>query len=161
MSENTAENTGLLDLDNMMGESLDTIPDAPDFVTPPAGEYTLKVNDCMVDKYKDKTGAQKQRLKLLYSVVATHSVAAGECPVADGSMFSETFQATEQALGYFKSRIKGIMNASDLTGVSLGDMMQSVKGAEFQARLTIKTSTVGDKTYENVQIRVVHENAAA
>ena len=68
--------------------------------------------------------------------------------------------ATEQGLGYFKARIKGIMAASDLIGVSLGDMMGSVKGATFDARLTIKKSpNPAGGEYENVQIRVVQQKA--
>lgn len=154
MSENT-----LLDLNNMLNDNLDAIPDAPDFVTPPAGEYRLSVKDSAVDTYETKKepGVQKQRLKMTYTIVQTISTAANEAPVPDGSIFTETFMATEQGLGYFKKRIKEIMGASDVAGVTLGDMMNSVKGQEFQARITIKKSTVNGTDYENVQIRVVQQ----
>lgn len=152
MSENT-----ILDLDNMLNDSLDAIPDAPDYANPPAGEYRLSVKDCAVDKYETKKepGVQKQRMKITYSVVETVSTAANEQPVPDGSMFNETFMATEQGLSYFKKRIKEIMGASDVAGVTLGDMMSSVKGQEFMARITIKKTTSNGQEYENIQIRVV------
>lgn len=147
-----------LDLGAMMEQSLDNIQEAPDFVTPPAGEYRLSLKESKVDKYKtkDEPDVEKQRIKNLYVVVATVSLASdSEPPVPDGSMFSETFTATEEGLGYFKKRMKAIMNVSDLAGVSLLDIMSSSVGTEFDARLTIKKSISNGKEYGNVQIRVV------
>ena len=57
-----------------------------------------------------------------------------------------------------KKRIKEIMNVSDTIGVSLGDMMNSAKGMEFKARITIKKSpnpNDPENPYENIQIRVI------
>lgn len=152
MSENT-----ILDLDSMLDDNLDSVPDAPDFMNPPAGEYRLSVKDCAVDKYETKKepGVQKQRLKFTYTIVETISVAGNEPPVPDGTLFTETFMATEQGLSYFKKRIKEIMKASDVAGVTLGDMMNSVKGQEFSCRLSVKKTTVNGTEYENIQIRVV------
>ena len=155
----------LLDLNAMMGESLDTIPDAPDYTNPPAGEYKLTVTDAKVDVYKPKAGGTAQRLKITYAIAATLSTAANELPVPDGSLFTETFQATEQGLGYFKARIKAVMGVSDLNGVSLGDMMNSVKGVLFDARITIKKSPKDPANpaageYENVQIKVIPQATA-
>lgn len=148
----------ILDLSAMLNESLDAIPDAPDFMIPPAGEYSLLVKDCTVDKYETKKepGVQKQRMKILYSVVATISVASNEPPCPDGTVFSETFMPTEQGLSYFKKRIKEIMGATDVAGVTLGDMMSSVKGTTFSARISTRKTMGKDGTeYENIQIRVV------
>ena len=160
---NAPTQAATLDLGAMMEASLDSIPDAPDFSNPPAGEYRLLCKEAKIDKYETKKepGIEKQRLKILYAVEATVSVAGNEPPVPDGSMFSETFQATEEGLSYFKKRIREVMNASDLTGVSLGEMMNSVKGTTFQARITIR-STKGDngQDYVNVNIRVVPPAAA-
>lgn len=149
----------LLDLNSMVGESLDAIPDAPDFSNPPAGEYKIEVKDALIDTYTDKkTQAKAQRLKILYAVAETIAVAdPKEAPVPDGTMFSETFQGTEQGVGYFKARVKGIMDASDLNGVTLGDMMMSIKGTVFGAKISIKKTPKNDGTgelYENLQIRV-------
>lgn len=147
----------LLNLNEMLDQTLDTVPEAPDFSNPPAGEYRFQVKDIKIDTYKNKnTQMDCQRLKILYSIVTTYSVAAGEMPIPDGSMFSETFQATEQGLGYFKTRIKAILDVSDLAGVSLGEMMNSVKGTSFNARISIKkTPNPTGGVYENIQIRVV------
>lgn len=146
----------LLDLNAMVEENMDSIPDAPDYSNPPAGEYTLTCMDAKIDIYKPKAGGEAQRLKITYAVAATHATAANEAPVPAGTLFTETFQATELGLGYFKVRVKGIMNASDLAGVSLGDMMGSVKGVNFDARITIKKSpNPAGGEYENVQIKVV------
>jgi len=162
---NAPTQAATLDLGAMMEDSLDSIPDAPDFSNPPAGEYRLLCKEAKIDKYETKKepGVAKQRLKILYAIEQTVSVAGNEPPVPDGSMFSETFQATEQGLSYFKKRIKEIMNASDLSGVTLGDMMETVKGQSFDARITIrKSENPNDKEnpYENVQIRVIPPKAA-
>lgn len=162
---NAPTQAATLDLGAMMEASLDSIPDAPDFSNPPAGEYRLLCKEAKIDKYttKKEPDTEKQRLKILYAIEQTVSVAGNEPPVPDGSMFSETFQATEQGLSYFKKRIKEIMNASDLSGVTLGDMMETVKGQSFDARITIrKSENPNDKEnpYENVQIRVIPPKAS-
>jgi len=151
-----------LDLGAMMEETLDNIPEAADFQNPPAGLYLLSVKDAKVDKYTTKADpdTEKQRMKILYSIISTESVAVNEPPVPDGSMFSETFQATQDGLSYFKKRIKEIMNVSDMAGVTLAQMMDSVKGMEVRARITIRKSK-GDngQEYENLNIRVVPPSA--
>lgn len=157
---NTTTQTTLLDLDAMMEQTLDAIPEAPDYSNPPAGEYRIVCKDSKIDSYKNKEGTEVQRLKNTYAILETKSTAAGELPVPDGTLFTETFQATEMGLGYYKARVKGIMNAADLNGVSLRDLMDSVKGAEFDCRITIK-KTPKDKAnpngeqYENLNIRVI------
>lgn len=162
MNAPDASKKATLDLGAMMDQSLDAIPEAPDFNNPPAGLYKLELKEAKVDKYstKKEPDVEKQRLKILYSVVSTVEVAGKDAPVPDGSMFSETFQATEEGLGYFKKRIKDVMNVSDLAGVSLADMMTSAKGTQFDARITIRV-TKGDngQDYENVNIRVVAPKA--
>ena len=150
--------TTILDLDDMMNESLDTIPDAPDFITPPAGEYVLEVKDCLVDKYntKDEPNVIKQRLKITYAIVETVSLSDKEPPVPNESLFTETFTATEQGLGFFKKRVKEIMAADSVAGVSLGEMMDSIKGVQFKCRITIKKShNPRGGEYTNVQIRII------
>lgn len=153
----TTENT-ILDLGDMMNETLDTIPEAPDFITPPAGEYVLEVKDCVIDKYKtkDEPDTIKQRLKITYSVVDTISVADNEPPVPNESLFTETFTATEMGLGFFKKRVKELMAVDNVAGVSLGEMMDSIKGTQFKCRLTIKKSpNPKGGEYQNIQIRIL------
>lgn len=151
-----AEQT-ILDLEQMANETLDAIPDAPDFVTPPAGEYSLTVKDAAIDKYKDKEGNAKQRLKIVYTINETITLAdQKEPPVPNESIFSETFMGTEQGLSYFKKRVKEVMNVSDTAGITLADMMNSVKGVQFNARISIKkTPNPKGGEYENIQLRVV------
>jgi hypothetical protein len=162
MNAPDASKKATLDLGAMMEQSLDNIPEAPDFTNPPAGEYKLELKEAKIDTYTSKAepDVEKQRLKILYAVVATVSVAGKEPPVPDGSMFTETFQATEEGLGYFKKRIKEVMNATDLAGVTLADMMASVKGQQFDARITIRLSAnPAGGNYENVNIRVIPPKA--
>lgn len=167
MNTNTENMT--LDLGAMMEETLDDIPEAPDFTNPPAGEYILSVKEAKIETYTAKPkandpGGEKSRLKLLYTIDKTLSVSGNEPPVPDGSMFSETFQATTQGVSYFKKRIKEIMNVSDMSGVTLGDMLNSVKGMTFDARITVKKSPNPSdplSPYENIQIRVVPPAVAA
>lgn len=161
ITENTEIET--LDLGAMMEQTLDDIPDAPDFVTPPAGEYQLMLKEAKIETYTAKAkgedeGGERQRLKILYTIVETMAVSGNEPPVPNESMFSETFQGTKQGLSYFKTRLKNIMNVSDLNGVSLGDMMDSAKGTIFHAKISIrKTPKEGSpgEFYENVNIKVV------
>ena len=167
MNANTENMT--LDLGAMMEETLDDIPEAPDFTNPPAGEYVLSVKDAKIETYtakpkKDDAGGERDRLKFLYTIEKTISVSGNEPPVPDGSIFSETFQATTQGVSYFKKRVKDIMNVSDMTGVKLGELLDSVKGISFEARITIRKSPNPSdplSPYENVQIRVVPPKAVA
>ncbi len=160
-----AENT-ILDLEAMANESLDSIQEAPDYSNPPPGEYVLDVKDAAIDKYtsKDEPGVQKQRIKITYAVAETVQLAGTEPPVPDGTLFTETFMATEQGLSFFKKRIRELMNAESVDGVSLSDMMNSVKGQQVKARLSIKLSpkpaNKGGGNYENLQIRILQPQAA-
>ena len=164
-STNSTSST-LLDLNAMVEQTLDTVPDAPDYSNPPAGSYNLLVKDVKIDSYKNKAQEDCQRLKITYSVMETIEVAdPKESPVPDGTMFTETFQATEMGLSFFKGRIKGIMNVSDLNGVSLGDMMNSSKGTTFACKISIKKSPkkvagveVAGEFYENLMIKVIPQS---
>lgn len=159
----TEANKTSLDLGSMMDSALDNIPDAPDFNNPPAGDYRLAIKDTKIETYEAKAkqgdpGGERQRIKILYTVEQTVAVANNEPPVPDGSMLSETFQGTEQGLGYFKKRAKEVMNVSDLNGVPLREIFESMKGVQFDARLSIKkTPNPNDKDnpYENLVIKVV------
>jgi len=155
---NTETKNTILDLNAMMEETLDAIPEAAGFENPPDGEYTLTVKSAAIDTYTNKAQEEVQRLKITYEVAATLSTASGEQPVPDGTMFTETFQGTEQGVGFFKKRIKELMGVSDLAGVTLKDMMDSVKGTNVDARLSTKKTPKKDapgEFWENLQIRVV------
>lgn len=164
MSEQTNKPESL-DLGAMMDDTLDTIVEAPDFVAPPDGSYTVQVKDVIVDKYtsKDEPNVPKQRLKYTYEILATLGLVNDrEQPVPDHSLFSETFQGTLDGLSYFKKRARGIMNVSTLDGVPMREILSSLKGVSFDC--TIKTKTVANpkkpgEVYENLQIRVIPPKA--
>jgi hypothetical protein len=153
-----AETQTILDLEAITDDVLDGIAEAPDYVTPPAGEYALSVSDAVIDKYKDKEGTAKQRIKITYGINETLSLADDkEPPVPNNSIFTETFTATEQGVSFFKKRVKEITGADDLTGVGgIPGMLDAIKGASFNCRLTIKYSDKpGGGKYENVQLRII------
>lgn len=156
MSENT-----ILDMDSILDGTLDTITEAPDFVTPPEGLYILQTKKAELEKYKSKDGAKHGlRIKVLHTVVSTVELAdTKELPVADGSMFSETFQADEQGLSYFKKAARKYLQVENLDGVSIRDILSSLEGSEpFDAKIKIrKTPNPAGGVYENVQIQVVEK----
>lgn len=156
-----AENKNtILDLNAMLNESLDSIPEAAGYENPPAGEYSLTLKDAAVDSYISKDGTSGQRVKITYEVAATHATASGEQPVPNGTLFTETFQGTAQGLGFFKKRIKEVLNVESVEGVTLADMMNSAKGATFDARISIKKTAKKDapgEFWENLNIAVVRK----
>lgn len=141
-------------MEDMLNQTLDNVAAAPDFSNPPAGEYRLSVKDAKL--VKAIAEGKNHRLSVTYSVEQTYSTAANEAPVPDGTMFSENFQFTDKGLPYFKSRVAAILNVSDVNGVTIGDMLTSIKGQAFDARITIKKSPKeGGGEYENVNIKVI------
>lgn len=154
----------ILDLDAMMDIKMDEVETLPDFVIPPAGNYTLKVKEAKIEKYKSKSepGAQKSRIRVTYIIMATKEVAAGNLPVADGSMFSETFMGTEDGIKYFKKAAMGALNVSSFEGASIKDVIDGLADAEFEARVTVKSTTdaATKQVYENVSVRAVNAPAS-
>jgi len=153
----------ILDLDAMMDIKMDEVETLPDFVTPPAGNYTLKVKEAKIEKYKSKAepDVQKQRIRLSYIIMATKEVAAGSIPVADGSMFSETFMATEDGIKFFKKAAMGALNVTSFEGASIKDVIDGLADAEFDARITIRSTTdpLTKQVFENVSVRAVNAPA--
>lgn len=166
MNANVDKKAGL-DLGALMDESLDNVEEAPDFTTPPNGDYRFKVKECKIEKYipKPKDGKvfpEAQRIKLLYAIVQTYALAsANEQPVPDGSLVSESFMGTEEGVGYFKLKVKKILNA-DITGVKLRDIIATLAGAEFDARVSIRTTpNPAGGSYENAQINPIVRKEAS
>lgn len=156
-------NATILDLDAMLDGTLDQIQAAPDYVTPPPGDYILSVEEAKLEKYKNKEQKEGIRIKIQYKVNQTVALSehTEEPAVADGSMFNETFQYTEEGLPYFKKAAQSILNVKSLDGVSLRDIFDGLRGQEFQARIGSKSSVKDGKTYENATIRPVHETPPA
>lgn len=151
MSEQT-----LLDLDAMMDDALDNIPEAPEFVNPPDGIYMFAVKEVKIDKYKTKKepNVEKSRIKALLTVSTT--LETKELPVPDGSMFSLTWQPTEQGLGFFKNFAKKVMDVSDIAGVPLKEVFNAMTGTVFKGRAqNKKTKDKEGNEYENLSVFVM------
>lgn len=152
----------ILDLDALLDGNLNDVKDVPDFVTPPEGAYMLAINDVALDKREDKDKVEKVVIVITYSVAGTLEVK--DMPVADGSLFTERFQYTEDGKAYFKRAAKNILNVDSVDGASLRDIFAALKdSAPFKAAITHSTSTVGEganaKNYTNLRIRPVHAPA--
>lgn len=150
----------LLDLDALMDTPLDSVESIPDYINPPAGNYVLTVTKAEIEKYDvkedgKKTGTQGNRIKITYGVVKTEEVVAGELPVPEGTLFTESFQGTEEGLKYCKKACANILGVKEFDGAKLGEILEGTVGTEFRARITVRTSTIGDKQYENLQIRAL------
>lgn len=156
---NATTNVTILDLDAMMDIKMDEVETLPDFITPPAGNYVLQVKEAKVEKYNTKAepNVGKQRIRVLYSVVKTEEVAAGSIPVADGSLFSETFMATEDGIKYFKKAALGILSVTDFEDATIKDVMDGLKDVEFKARITTRSTkdAATGNVYENITVRPV------
>lgn len=151
------ENQTILDLDTLLDSTLDTVVDLPDYLNPPTGNYVLSVIEAEIKQGKPAEGKEKAkpaRIVLTYRVDQT--VETEGMPVPDGTLFTEGFQGTEEGLGYFKKQAKKLLNIEDLNGVSIRDLLESLKDVQtFDAVLTNKVSKVGEKEYENVNVRPV------
>jgi hypothetical protein len=149
----------ILDIDKLMDENLDSVEDVPDYNTPPNGNYTLAVADATLTASK-KEGKPGQ-FSITLQVKETKELAnASELPVADETLFSIRYQATEQGVKYFKKAAKDILNVSSLEGVSVRDILASLKDAPaFTAVVTTTVTTDGEgdskKTYTNTRVRPV------
>ena len=147
--------TTILDIDSILDSNLGSVEDVPDYVTPPEGLYILTIIKAEVDKYKNKEGTEGLRLKLTHRVDQT--VETEDIPVSDGSLFSETFQATDDGLKYFKKAAKKMLNVDDFESASIRDVLATLENHTFKAKVTIRKSESNGKTYENVQVRPIHE----
>lgn len=156
----------LLDLNDVLNTSIDGVEDAPEFVTPPDGSYRLTVNDAKAEDYKttDKETQEelkKTRLKIFYSTVKTKELSnPEEQPVADGSLFSESFMTNAQGLSYFKRQAKNILGEDAIKGATIGDILKELcQGHQFDADVRVKVSQGkgqdgAKRTFSNVQVRI-------
>ena len=161
------ENETLLSLDDVLGQSIDDVEDAPEFATPPDGKYRLGCSDAKIEKYKTKDKesgdeVEKTRIKIVYQVMKTVELSDGEeTPVADGPLFTETFMTNKQGLSYFKRQAKNILGEEFIKGATIGDILKELpNGHSFDADVRVKVTQgkKGDdgkqKTYTNPQVRI-------
>lgn len=145
----------ILDLDALMDTNMDKVETLPDYITPPPGLYVLDVVEAKTEKFEMKETKQvAQRIRITYKIAETKSVKTGEQPVPDGSLFSESFMGTEEGIKYFKKAAMNILSVTDFEGAKLGDVMEGLKGAQFEAAITIRTTkNDAGKEFENINIR--------
>lgn len=148
----------ILDIDSLLDDTLDHVEDVPDFVTPPEGDYLLSIPSAEIKKSDDQKKAA--RIVLTYSVDSLVQISnAKDIPVAEGAMFTESFQATEEGLKYFKKQAKKLLNVEDITGVSMREILSSLAEVkQMPARIKINRTPKKDESgtvvgsYENVRI---------
>lgn len=145
----------VLDLDSILDGNLNAVKDVPDYVNPPTGAYTISIPKAEFTVKKDKKGEQIGRFVITYQVDSTLELADEEAlPVADGSLFNETFTYTEQGLEFFKKQAKKILNVDSLDDVSLREILDSLKDvAPFQAKLSTAENSDG---FTNTRINPIH-----
>lgn len=159
----------LLDLDNMDDIDMDSVEDIAGFEIPPNGNYRLQLDKAYIDKYKDKDGIERKRIMHLYSVVTTYELSdAKETAPADGTKFTERFQASEMGLGIWKRKAKEILGVDSLTGTKIGEVLKELcngpeTGQLYQMDASVVTKTIkkGDKTFQNVNVRIKKPAAEA
>jgi len=162
----------LLDLDEVLGQNIDGVEDAPEFVTPPAGSYVLSVNAAKAEKYKttDKDSGnevEKVRLKLIYSVSSVVELEdAEEAPPAVGALFSEQFMTNPDGLSYFKRQAKNILGEDNIKGATISQILQELESGAYSFNADVKLKVTNKKVdgqakkYTNVQVRIKPQNPA-
>lgn len=145
----------VLDMDSILDMTLDSVKDVPDYVNPPSGAYTLSIEDAKFEIKKNKEGEKVGRFSVTYKVEETIELASDkELPVADGSLFSESFTYTEDGIAYLKKQAKKLLNVDSVDGVSLRDLLDSLKDlAPFKAKIV----TQEKNGYINSRITPVYE----
>lgn len=142
--------SSILNLDELLGASLDAVEAAPDFITPENGVYILIVKDTKAEKkeVKDKEKARKDNkpteyvaLKFTYTI--DEVLEQEGTPIRPGSLFSEQFTLTEQGLPYFKARVAAIAmangaDAEAVNSLSVREALECVKTMAFKT--TVKQS---------------------
>lgn len=161
----------LLDLDQVLGASIDGVADAPEFITPPEGSYVLTVASAKAEKYtatnKDtKEEEERIRIRINYGVVSVKSLKdEAEAPPAAGSMFSEQFMTNPEGLSFFKRQAKNILGEENIKGATIKELLDALgEGHSFAADVKLKvTKGKGDnkgKEFTNVQVRIKPANGA-
>ena len=153
----------LLDMDDLLGQSLDGVESAPEFVDPPDGNYHLDIQKVGLESYesKDKGSEEKtkkRRIRITYAVHKTVEMAnPSDLAAPDGSLFSETFMVNADGLKYFKRQAKNVLGEDNIKEVPLKDIMDEMSNDKtILAKVKTKESTADNgKTYSNVQVHIL------
>jgi len=154
----------LLDMDSILGQSLDDTPDVPEFINDiPAGSYLLTITKAGVEKYKSKdedTGleTERMRIRVVYSIQKTIELAdPTDIPVPDGSLFSESFMVNENGMQYFKRQAKKTLGTDNIQGASVKEILAEMENdLTLQAKVKTKSTKADNgKEYKNVQVHII------
>lgn len=139
----------MLNLEELLGQSMAAVEAAPDYVTLETGVYTLEVADTGIKKQKRDMSKPENKdkepefvqLTHTYKVVEVHQTEGNALPVAVGSLTTDTWMYGETGLSYLKARTIAIAEASgtpkeDIEGLSLGEMLEGVKTLQFKVSVT-------------------------
>lgn len=159
-------NVTILDIDSILDMQMDQVVDIPDYVTPDTGLYMLSPVELEVVKSKEES--KPARIKMVLSIDATLELADNGMPVADGSLFTMSWQGTQQGLEFFKRDAKKFLNVEDLNGLSMSDVfeglkaMGSIKAKVVQRKSVSKvkdpeTGETSSKTYTNIDVTPMHD----
>lgn len=155
----------ILDLDALLDTEMSAIATLPDYVTPGPSILNLKVTEAGIKEgkpAKDTPNVKRNNIVIVYSIVSTESTEGNEQPFANGSLFSDRFQATEEGLEYFKKQAMKILNVADMEGAKLRDIFDALVNVEFKAAITNrKTKNDQGQEFTNVNVRPLHDNPAA
>ena len=155
----------ILDIDSILDMAMDNVVDIPDYVTPDTGLYTLSIKDVTIKPGKDDTKAA--RIIVLIAIDSTLQLADNGMPVADGSLFQQSYQGTKEGLEFFKRDAKKWLNVEELSGLSMSDVFEGLKASEpITAKVTqrkttskvkdMETGETSTKTYTNISIDPIH-----
>lgn len=156
---NDMTKTTILDLDALMDMDLGSVETLPDFVSPAAGSYVLSISDVGIKQPKESEKDKASRIVLTYKIEET--VECTEAPFPNGSLFTESFQGTDEGVKYFKKQAMKLL-ASDVEGAKMREVMEGLKEmGPFKAVITTRTTkdaTTG-KEYTNINVRPIHDPA--
>lgn len=165
-------NDTLIDLDNLDDVSLEGVDAAPEFIEPEAGRYKLGVSakieeyekDEVLDKVKTGEKIKAKRIRFTYYIQEVLELKDKKALMpAEGSMFSETFTATQEGLPYFKTRASAILG--DLGKATIKEVVNELNAENLSFTADVKTRTTkskddegNERSFTNVNVRVITGN---
>jgi hypothetical protein len=125
-------------LDSVIAVDIATIPDLPDYKTPPAGAYGL-----LIEKIEQKEIADKTALQVTYVIDNVIELSDpdtdAEHQVVPGNKFTEAFffdkpENIEMTLGALKKKFAGLAEALGTT--NLKDILEGAVGLKVNVVIT-------------------------
>lgn len=161
----------LLNLDELLSQSMSAVEAAPNYVDLETGVYILEVVEAKADKKKTKDEAKAKaegkpleyvQLIHQYKVVEVLQTEADKLPVAAGSLCSDQWGLNEKGLPYFKTRTADIAVANGeeratVDTLSIKECLDAVKGLQFKC--SAKKVVRMDNGQERTNVRI--ENISA